>query len=157
MKTFFSSTEELTESGLDELLRGIRRKLNQGELPKILFTAADSRKRFGGSLDVHSVIANGVKLNPDGTGRIEIWDINFYFTDLIQAPKFLEIRFNPSTGRRELHYPQWYEIKETAESTYRSSLLGKVRISPEDHSEMGGLIRNLKRFCGDPTTRNYCR
>jgi hypothetical protein len=156
MKTFFSSTEELSESGIDRLIRTLRAKLLRGELPKLLFTAADSRKRYGGSLDVHAVLANGVRLNPDGTGRIYIWDINFYFTDLIRSPKFLEIRFNPSTGKRELHYPQWHEPKETPEATYRSSLLGKVRISPEDDSEMGLLIRNLRRFCGDPTTRSFC-
>ena len=156
LKTFFSSTEELTESGIDTLLRALRKKFNRGELPKILFTAAESRKRFGGSLDVHSVIANGIHLNPDGSGRIDIWDINFYFTDLTRSPKYLEIRFNPSSGRREIHYPQWQEPKETPEATYRSSLLGNVRVSPEDDAEMGALIRNLKRFCGDPTTRRYC-
>ncbi|NDD92989.1 hypothetical protein EBZ37_13020, partial [bacterium] len=155
--TFFSSTDELDEGEIDQLLRGLRMRLNRGELPKILFTSADSKKRFGGSLDVHSVIANGVKLNPDGTGRIEIWDINFYFSDLIQSPKFLEIRFNAATGKRELHYPQWHEIKDTPEATDRSSLLGKVRISPENDSEMGALIRNLKGFCGNPVTRHYCR
>jgi hypothetical protein len=156
LRTFFSSTEELGEEGIDALLRTLRSKLNRGELPKILFTAADSKKRYGGSLDIHSVIVNGVKLNPDGSGKIELWDINFYFSDLIRSPKYLEIRFNPSTGVREIHYPVWREIKETPEATERSSLLGKVRISPEDESETGALIRNLKRFCGDPTTRRYC-
>ncbi len=156
LKTFFSSTEELGEAGVDHLLRALRKRLNRGELPKILFTSADSKKMYGGSLDIHSVIANGVHLNPDGSGRIDIWDINFYFSDLSRSPKHLEIRFNPSTGKREVHYPQWFEAKDTPEATYRSSLLGNVRVSPEDDSEMGALIRNLKDFCGDPTTRRYC-
>lgn len=154
--TFFSSTDELDEAGIDRLIRSLRARLQRGELPKILFTAADSRKQFGGSLDVHSVITNGVRLNPDGTGRIELWDINFYFSDLVRSPKFLEIRFNASTGKRELHYPLWHEVKETPEATARSSLLGQVRISPEENAEMGRIVRGLKRFCGDPTTRRYC-
>ncbi|MBU6153882.1 MAG: hypothetical protein KGP28_06230 [Bdellovibrionales bacterium] len=154
--TFFSSTEELDEAGIDQLIRSLRARHQRGELPKILFTAADSRKHFGGSLDVHSVIATAVHLNPDGTGKIDLWDINFYFNDLIRSPKFLEIRFNASTGKRELHYPLWHEAKGTPEATARSSLLGQIRISPEEDSEMGQIVRNLKRFCGDPTTRQYC-
>jgi hypothetical protein len=157
LKTFFNSTTELDDGGVNELVRSLARRLNRGEIPKILFTAADSRTRFGGSLDVHSVLVNGVHLSPDGTGRIDLWDINFYFEDLIHEPKFIEIRRNRSTGRRELHYGVWFEQKKDPVSTYRSSLLGKVRISPEDASEMGQLIENLRVFCSKRHHLKYCQ
>lgn len=157
LKTFFTSTTELDEAGIRELVRSLARKLNRGELPKILFTAADSRTSFGGSLDVHSVLVNGVHLSPDGTGRIDLWDINFYPGDMIREPKYIEIRRNPSTGRRELHYGVWFEQKGDPVSTDRSSLLGKVRISPEDASEMGQLIENLREFCSKRHNLKYCQ
>lgn len=158
LKTFFTSTEELESKEIDSLVKSLKLRLSRGELPKILFTAADSRKQFGGSLDVHSVIANGIEMNPDGTGKIDIWDINFYFPDLAKAPKSIEIRRNPRTGLRELHYGPWWEQKSTPSATERSSLLGKVRISPEDAAEMGNLIRNLKTFCADQDRAyRYCK
>ena len=106
---------------------------------------------------MHSVIVNGVNLNSDGTGEIDIWDINFYFSDLKKERKILEVRLNSETGKRELHYRPWYEKKDTPEASYRSSLLGQVRISPDDASEMGDLIQNLRFFC-DPrnSTSRYC-
>jgi len=156
--TFFTSTRELESGEIDSLVGRLKRRLNRGELPKILFTAADSRKQMGGTLDVHSVLVNGVRLEKDGTGEIDIWDINFYFTDLIRDRKILEIRKNAATGRRELHYRPWYEKKSTPEATYRSSLLGQVRISPDDAGEMGGILRNLRGFCDESaTTSRYCR
>ncbi len=157
LTTFFSSTRELDETELNSLIKSLQQKLRRGELPKILFTAADSKKQLGGSLDVHSVIVNGLKMNPDGSGEIAIWDINFYFSDLMKNRKFIEIRFNRETGKRELHYLPWYEAKETPIDTYRSTLLGKVRVSPEDEAEMGALIRNLKAFCQkDEYSQKYC-
>jgi hypothetical protein len=106
---------------------------------------------------VHSVIVNGVHLKPDGTGEIDIWDINFYFSDLKKERKILEVRLNPKTRRRELHYRPWHEEKETPEATDRSSLLGQVRISPDDASEMGDLIQNLRFFCNPRNaTSRYC-
>ena len=157
LNTFFTSTEQLEDSELNELIKDLKLKLSRGELPKILFTAADSRKKFGGTLDVHSVIVNGIHMNADGTGEIKVWDINFYFPDLIKDPKILEIVVNPETGKRELHYRPWLEQKDTPAETYRSSLLGKVRISPEDESEMGGLIRGLKSFCREGNhAHKYC-
>jgi hypothetical protein len=155
--TFFSSTSELDEAGLQALLRSLAVKLNRGELPKILMTAADSRTSFGGSLDVHSLLVNGIHLAKDGTGRIDVWDINFYFDDLIREPKFIEIRKNRKSGKRELHYGVWSEDKGDPVATARSSLLGKVRISPEDASEMGQLIHNLREFCSTRHHLKYCQ
>ncbi|NDG85903.1 MAG: hypothetical protein EBX52_12820 [Proteobacteria bacterium] len=158
VSTFFTSTRELDSPQIDALVARLKRRLNRGELPKILFTAADSRKQMGGTLDVHSVLVNGVRLEKDGTGEIDVWDINFYFSDLIRERKILEIRKNASTGRRELHYRPWYEKKSTPEATYRSSLLGQVRISPDDAGEMGRILENLREFCdSSASTSRYCR
>ena len=158
LKTFFTSTSELDSPSIDRLVKQLKVRLDRGELPKILFTAADSRKQMGGTLDVHSVIVNGVHLNQDGSGEIDIWDINFYFSDLRKEKKILEIRLNPETGKRELHYRPWYEKKATPEASYRSSLLGQVRISPDDASEMGDLLQNLRFFCHPKnSTSRYCQ
>ena len=158
LSTFWSSTDEMNEQAITALTTELQARIGRGELPKLLFTAAVTVTSFlGGSADIHSAMANGVELNEDGTGRILLWDANFYAEDYVSTPKFIEIR-RKANGARELRFAPWRETLSTPEATERSDVLGLVRVSPELDSENNVMIESLKEFCSkaDHASR-YCK
>ena len=156
LETFFTSTKPMSNQGINDLAKDLQTRLDRHELPKILFTAMVSSKILGGSVDVHSVIVTGVEQNADGTGKINVWDIDFYAEDYLKAPKFIEIR--QGKDGLELHYGPWFENKDTPEATYISSRLGEVRVAPENDAENAIMLKSLKKFCSSKaTTANYCQ
>jgi hypothetical protein len=107
-------------------------------------------------VDVHSVIVTGVEQNLDGTGKIHLWDINFYAEDYLKSPKFIEIR--QGKDGLELHYGPWFEKKDTDEATYLSSRLGEVRVAPENDAENAIMLKSLRKFCSSKaSTASYCQ
>ncbi len=156
LKTFFTSTKPLKDDEIGALLEDLKKRTERGELPKIMFTAKNSHKVFGGTADVHVVLATGVEINPDGSGKILLWDINFYAEDYLKSPKWIEVRKVPGKGR-ELHYAPWFEKKETPKLTAESTMLGQVRITPENRRENDEMITSLKRFCAVSSTAKYCK
>jgi hypothetical protein len=156
LETFFTSTKPMSKPNINRLVSDLKARLERHELPKILFTAMVSSKILGGSVDVHSVIVTGVEQNPDGTGKIDLWDINFYAEDYLKSPKFIEIR--QGKDGLELHYGPWFEKKETEEATYLSSRLGEVRVAPENDAENAMMLKSLRKFCSSKvSTASYCQ
>ena len=135
---FKNSTEPMNALKRSALLTMLKEKIARGELPKILFTSSESAVFLGGSTDVHSVLVTGVEENGDGSGRIYIWDINFYTETLATDPKFIEIR-----GNGEMHYAPWHDPGEPNVGTQ----LGEVQLAPEDREETVQMLRSLKKFC----------
>jgi hypothetical protein len=156
LHTFFTSTRVMKDNEIGDLLSDLRTRTERGELPKIMFTAMNSHKVFGGTADVHVVLATGVETAPDGSGKILLWDINFYAEDYIKAPKFIEVRAVKGKGR-ELHYGPWIEKNADPLLEYESSELGQVRIAPENSHEENEMLHSLQEFCADSETARYCR
>lgn len=149
LSTFWSSTDEMNDAAITALTTDLEARIRRGELPKILFTAAVTVTSFlGGSADIHSVMVNGLQMNPDGSGKIMVWDANFYAEDYLAASKFIEIR-RKADGTRELRFAPWWENLATPEATERSDLLGLVRVSPEMDTENNIMVESLKSFCSD--------
>ena len=135
---FRNSTQPMNSVRRNALLVTLKAKLARGELPKILFTSSESATFLGGSTDVHSVLVTGVEENGDGSGKIKIWDINFYTETLVTDPKFIEIRSNG-----EMHYAPWHDPGQPTVGTQ----LGEVQLAPEDREETVQMLLSLRKFC----------
>lgn len=158
LSTFFTSTRPMNAQEIGDLINNLVRRLKRGELPKILFTAKNSKKIMGGSADVHVVLVTGIERTPGkpiGNWRIQLWDINYYAEDYLAEPKYLEIR--ATANGREIHYEPWYEKLATDQLTAESTQLGQVRLAAENSAEMKTMIRSLAVFCANEKTRHYCR
>ncbi len=158
LSTFFTSTRPMNAQEIGDLINNLSRRLKRGELPKILFTAKNSKKVMGGSADVHVVLAIGIERTPGkptGNWRIQLWDINYYAEDYLAEPKYLEIR--TTRKGREIHYEPWYEKLSTDVLTAESTQLGQVRLAAENSDEMKTMIQSLAAFCAHEKTRHYCK
>ncbi len=156
LSTFFSSTKPLNESQIDALLDDLQLRLSRGELTKILFTAKDSEKVLGGSVDVHAVLVTAVDRANDGSAKIHLWDIDFYAEDLNKDDKYIEVRVVPGHAR-ETHYAPWWEKLESPAKTYTSSQLGAIRVAPENDRELKIMLNSLHDFCADSVNSRHCR
>ena len=139
---FYTSTHLMKPEAVKDLIRRLDRKLARGEMPKLLFTAAFSKKFLGGSTDIHSVLVNKIVRMPDGKIRVMLWDANFYAETLIKHPKFLEIMPNG-----DIHFAPWWEAHSKIVGPNASTVLGTVQIAPEDERENANMLFSLQKFC----------
>ena len=88
----------------------------------------------------HLVLVNGVEINPDGSGKLKVWDGNFFAESLKKSPKEIEV-----SSKGEFFYQPWIEPNTPTENI--STQLSRVALAPENDLETIQQIYALSKFC----------
>ncbi len=147
---YFRTAKQMQQDEVMDMMVNLKERLARHELPKLFIS---SKLQSGTNLihvskHIHIVLVIGVEQNEDGSGKITVWDGNFFAETLQREPKVIEV-----TKDGELIYRPWIEPGTPEEED--SIHLSRIAIPPENDAETVQQLFSLKKFCRDH--ESYCK
>lgn len=131
MKSMIRSGIRQSPSQIQKVLKELEFDLKAHQMPKIFLHSLQKAKFALTSRYQHVVLVYGIKHDPNGTTRLQVWDINFYASTLQHDPKEIVI-----SKEGVMTYQPWFQEQDP-----KGVRLARIEITPENDEET---LKHLK-------------